>query len=119
MTSTTGTFEGAHIPHTLEIKISGDGAKMTQKTDYILHPYHIFSQGNTHNSSIENMGITHKKRSSESFRQLLQRIPYLETAWSTALDYYSPPFFSFDHCRHEFFYSEGVYACVGQNYRTW
>ena len=103
MTSTPGTFEGAQIPfksilcqqisafkqenpdfdfdnETLKIKISADGAKMTQKTDYILHPYHIFSQGNTHNSSIENMGITHKKRSSESFRQLLQRIPYLETA---------------------------------------
>jgi len=37
------------------------------------HPYYIFSQGNTHNSSIENMGITHEKRSSEPFRQLLQR----------------------------------------------
>ena len=131
VTSTPGTFEGAQIPfksilcqqisafkqenpdfdfdnETLKIKISGDGAKMTQKTDYILHPYHIFSQGNTHYSSIENMGITHKERSSESFRQLLQRIPYLETAWSTALDYYSPPIFSFDHCRHEFFYNEGV-----------
>ena len=39
----------------------------------ILHPYYIFSQGNTHNSSTENMGITHEKRSSEPFRQLLQR----------------------------------------------
>ena len=59
MTSTPGTFEGAQIPfksllsqeisafkrenpdfdfdnETLKIKISGDGAKMTQKTDYIL-----------------------------------------------------------------------------------
>ena len=34
----------------------------------------------THNSSIENMGITHEKRSSQPFRQLVQRIPYLETA---------------------------------------
>lgn len=64
MTSTPGTFEGAQIPfksilcqqisafkqenpdfdfdnETLTIKISGDGAKMTQKTDYILHPYHF------------------------------------------------------------------------------
>ena len=37
------------------------------------HPYFIFSQGNTHNPSIENMGITHEKRSSEPFRQLLPR----------------------------------------------
>ena len=64
VTSTPGTFEGAQIPfksilcqqisafkqenpdfdfdnETLKIKISGDGAKMTQKTDYILHLYHF------------------------------------------------------------------------------
>ena len=31
---------------------------------------------------------------------------------------FSPPFFSFDHCRHEFFYNDEVYICKPVSVKT-